>query len=93
MRFGSQLNPRRFHSANKVWRLAGGTEDNDLWALNHEVNDGVLGEVPAVTSVFVPTDEQRTAIAGGENIALTVIGVQPPVMVRLTREPLGRAPE
>lgn len=91
MRFLSQINPRRFASANKVWRLPGGTEDNDLWALNHEVDDEVLGVVPAVTSVFVPTDEQREQIAAGVNIALTVLGVQPPVMVRLTDDPLGRA--
>lgn len=90
MRFLSQLNPRRFHSANKVWRLEGGTEDNDLWALNHEVNDQVMGITPAVTSVFVPTDEQRQQIAEGANIALTVIGMQPPVMLRLTDEPLGK---
>lgn len=91
MRFLSQLNPRRFHSANKVWRLEGGTEDNDLWALNHEVNDQVMGVMPAVTSVFVPTDEQRQQIADGANIALTVIGGQPPVMMRLTDEPLGKS--
>lgn len=90
MKFLSQLNPRRFHSANKVWRLAGGTEDNDLWALNHEVNDQVMGVMPAVTSVFVPTDEQRQQITDGANIALTVIGGQPPVMMRLTDEPLGK---
>lgn len=90
MRFTSQLMPRRFHSANKVWALEGGNEDNDLWAMNHEVDDAVVGQVPAVTSVFVPTDEQRAAIAAGENIALTVLGGQPPVMVRLTDEPIGR---
>lgn len=90
MRFGSQLMPRRFRSANKVWRLEGGNEDNDLWALNHEVNDTVVGQVPAVTSIFVPTAEQRAAIAAGENIALTVLGTQPPVMLRLTDEPIGK---
>lgn len=90
MRFLSQLNPRRFQSANKVWELAGGNEDNWLWALNHEVNDQVMGVMPAVTSVFVPTDDQREQIAEGANIALTVIGGQPPVMMRLTDEPLGK---
>lgn len=92
MKFLSQLNPRRFHSANKVWKLEGGTEDNDLWALNHEVNDEVMGTTPAVTSVFVPTDFQRREIARGANIALTVLGRQPPVMVRLTDEPIGKKP-
>ncbi len=85
MNFRGQIHPRRFHSANTVWRLEGGTEDNDLWALNHDTGFGT-----GVTSVFVPTDEQREAIANGENIALTVIGGQPPVLLRLTNEPLGK---
>lgn len=93
MRFLSQLRPRRFHSANRVWELIGGTEDNWLWAMNHAVDDAVLGPAPAVTSVFVPTDEQRFQIAEGANIALTVIGAQPPVMLRLTDEPLGKRPD
>jgi hypothetical protein len=92
MRFLSQINPRRFASATTVWELAGGNEDNSLWALNHEVNDEVLGVARAVTSVFVPTDEQREQIANGVNIALTVIGRQPPVMVRLTDEPVLGVP-
>jgi hypothetical protein len=91
VRFLTQLRPRRFHSANKVWRLEGGNEDNDLWALNHEVDDEVMGVVPAVTSVFVPTDDQRWEIFKGANIALTVLGAQPPVMLRLTDEPLGKS--
>jgi hypothetical protein len=86
MRLLSQINPRRFKSATNVWRLEGGNEDNDLWALN-EI-DGALG--PTVTSVFVPTDEQRRQIADGVNIALTVLGGQPPVILRLTDEPLGK---
>lgn len=90
MDFLSQILPRRFHSANKVWELPGGNEDNSLWALNHEVDDTVSGVVPAVTSVFVPTDEQRVQIASGVNIALTVLGGQPPVMLRLTDEPIGK---
>lgn len=74
-----------------MWRLQGGTEDNDLWTEIHEVDDTVIGMVPAVTSVFVPTDKQRQQIADGLNIALTVIGGQPPVMLRLTDEPIGKA--
>lgn len=92
MQFLSQLRPRRFHSATNVWRLSGGNEDNDLWALNHEVNDTVSGMTPAVTSVFVPTENQRKAILHGANIALTVLGGQPPVMLRLTDEPIGAPP-
>jgi hypothetical protein len=98
MRFLSQLTPRRFRSANKCWELAGGNEDNYLWALTEmSVDDPSLteyadlyGRVVQVTSVFVPTDQQRREIAQGQNIALTVIGGQPPVMLRLTDEPLGK---
>lgn len=92
MRFLSQINPRRFHSATTVWELVDGNEDNWLWAMNHEVNDAAIGRTGAVTSVFVPTEDQRKAIAEGQNIALTVLGIQPPVMVRLTDEPLGKRP-
>jgi hypothetical protein len=85
MKLGEQINPRRFHAANKCWELLGGNEDNYLWAYNHEE----FG-VPAVTSLFVPTDEQRKLIAEGHNIALTVLGHQPPVMINISNEPLGR---
>lgn len=90
MNFLSQLSPRRFHSANNVWRLPGGNEDNDLWAMQYEVDDTIMGLTTAVTSVFVPTDEQRQAIADGQNISLTVLGGQPPVMLHLTDEPIGK---
>lgn len=92
MNFLSQLKPRRFHSATTPFVLAEGNEDNDLWALVHEINDEILGNSMAITSVFVPTSEQRKAIANGENIALTCIGGQPPVMLRLTDEPIGKPP-
>jgi hypothetical protein len=46
-----------------------------------------------VSSVFVPTDAQRQMIADGCNICLTVIGGQPPVLLRLTDEPIGKAPQ
>jgi hypothetical protein len=88
MNFLTQLHPRRFHSARTVWRLEGGNEDNDLWALNHETGFG-----QGVSSVFVPTDAQRQMIADGYNICLTVIGGQPPVLLRLTDEPIGKAPQ
>jgi len=91
MRFlDQQLRPRRFHSANKVFRLQGGTEDNDLWAELAELDDQVIGECWSSTSLYVPTDEQRQAIMDGANIALTLIHSQPPVMLRLSDEPLGK---
>lgn len=90
MNFLSELRPRRFHSANKVFSLPGGTEDNDLWVRLHKIDDEIIGECLAMTSVFEITDEDRALIAGGANVALTLLGTQPPVMVRLTDESLGR---
>jgi hypothetical protein len=57
-------------------------------ALDHETGFG-----QGVSSVFVPTDAQRQMIADGYNICLTVIGGQPPVLLRLTDEPIGKAPQ
>ena len=84
------MRPRRFHGANKVFRLGGGNEDNDLWVEVHKVEDEVLGTRDAVASVWEPTDEERAAIADGANIQLTVIGGQPPVMLDATTVPLGK---
>jgi hypothetical protein len=79
------LRPRRTHDSNTVWRLAGGTEDNDLWAQN--LPDG------RVISTWVPTDEQRARIAAGANIDLCVWGGQPPVALFLDDyTPVGARP-
>lgn len=85
-----QIRPRRTHLTDKVFRLPGGTEDNDLWArITTDERD-----VPVVCSTFVPTDEQRARIAAGENIELCIWGGgQPPVSVHLTDTPIGKAPE
>jgi hypothetical protein len=77
---------RRFPSANKVFRLPGGNEDNDLWA---EV--GEEQGFPYIKSLWVPSDEEREAIAKGENIALVVVAtVPPPVQVFTTAERPGK---
>jgi hypothetical protein len=82
------MKPRRTHFTNKVFRLSGGTEDNDLWAYIQRDDQGT----PIVCSVWVPTEEERERIANGENIRLCVWGGQPPVVLDLTDEPLGKAP-
>lgn len=82
------LRPKRTHHSNKVWRLEGGNEDNDLWAFHDRAEDGTL----LVRSTWVPTDEQRARIAAGENIELIVWGPQPPVAMMLDATPLGKAP-
>ena len=77
--------PRRTHASNGVFGLEGGNEDNDLWVQN--VNG-------TIRSVWVPTDEERLAIADGANIELVVHGQgHPPVNMNVVRIPLGKKPE
>jgi hypothetical protein len=43
--------------------------------------------------VWVPSDEERQAIADGANVELIVYGAgHPPVSMRLDETPLGKAP-
>lgn len=81
------VKPRRTHESNKVYRLQGGNEDNDLWVSEREVEG-----VPIIVSVWEPTSEERQAIADGENIELAVWGGQPPVVLGTTPVELGKAP-
>lgn len=83
------MRPRRTHFSNLVFTLDGGTEDNDLWT-HVDVDEG--GH-PCIRSTWVPSDEERKAIAAGSNIELVVWGEgMPPVMVRPDDSPLGRPP-
>lgn len=75
------MRARRTARSNTVCQLQGGTEDNDLWveALSDEGGGIVL------SSTWVPTEEERAAIAAGENLELLVWGrSHPPVCVRTT---------
>lgn len=75
------MRARRTVKSNKVFTLAGGTEDNDLW-VQEKVEDGV----PIQSSVWEPSPEQRRSIADGANIELEVWGsAHPPVNIRTTR--------
>jgi hypothetical protein len=83
------VKPRRTVYSNQVFRLPGGTEDNDLWVqLDHHVDGS-----PLIRSTWVPTDEEREAIARGSNIELTVWGSgHPPVAMGVVSYPLGAPP-
>lgn len=84
------MKPRRTHESNRVYRLEGSTEDNDLW-----VTETFCSEqpgVPVILSVWEPTADERARIAAGENIELAVWGGQPPVALQLTAVALGKAP-
>lgn len=81
------MRPRRTATSTKVFHLEGGTEDNDLWVTEYAPENGG----PCLGSTWVPTDEERQAIAEGVNIELLVFGTgTPPVAVRLSEYVLGR---
>lgn len=83
------MKARRTHRSTTVFRLPGGTEDNDLWVEPMAAEDGS----PVLGSTWEPTAEERQAIADGANIELLVWGEgTPPVCVRTTDVPLGKAP-
>lgn len=78
------MKARRTHLSNQVFSLPGGTEDNDLWLWN----DG-----EKLRSCWVPTEEERKAIANGANIELMVWGQgTPPVAIGTCTYPLGAPP-
>lgn len=83
------MKPRRTHSSNAVYEYEGGTEDNSLWVEKVETEDDFV----LIRSVWEPTKEERALIATGMNIELTVMGAQPPVSMRITDVPLGKAPD
>jgi len=76
------MKPRRTHYSNKVYSLAGGTEDNDLW-VEQNLEQGTT------RSVWELTDEERKQVAEGQNIYLTCWGAQVPVALGVTDDELG----
>lgn len=77
--------PRRTVHSNRVFRLVGGNEDNDLWVLT-DVDENAL---PVMRSTWEPTEAERERIAAGENIELLVWGTgHPPVAMQLDASPL-----
>jgi hypothetical protein len=84
------MKARRTHLSDKVFRLVGGNEDNDLWVFADRDAEGNN----VIRSTWVPTDEERQRIADGSNIELLVWGTgHPPVTMDVVDYPLGKAPE
>jgi hypothetical protein len=80
------MKPRRTVYSNQVFRLPGGTEDNDLWVMRDQHTDGS----PLIRSCWVPDDDERQAIAAGANIELIIWGGgHPPVAMGVVSYPLG----
>lgn len=83
------MKPRRTWFTNRVFRLPGGNEDNDLWTYQTETEDGHV----VTCSVWEPTPEERIKLMNGECVRLIVWGQgMPPVAIDTTDEPLGRPP-
>lgn len=83
------MKPRRTHYSNQVFGLPGGNEDNDLWVMLDQHETGT----PLIRSCWVPTDEERAAIAAGSNIELVVWGPgHPAVSMGVVDYPLGAPP-
>ena len=83
------MRPRRTWFSNQVFRLLGGNEDNDLWVHRDQAADGS----PIIRSCWVPTDDERAAIADGANVELCVWGAgPPPVSMGVVSYPLGAPP-
>jgi hypothetical protein len=73
-----------------VFKLPGGTEDNNLWVTTYSEDQGG----PCIGSTWQPTPQERCEIASGANIELIVFGTgHPPVAMRLSTYPLGKRPE
>jgi hypothetical protein len=85
------MRARRTHLTTRTLALPGGNEDNDLWV--YDLPDGNGRHV--IASVWEPDDDERDAIARGENVRLliwAIRGTQPPVAIDVTDEPLGKPP-
>lgn len=80
------MRPRRTPFTDCVFRLPGGTEDNDLWVARDTSEEGA----PILRSTWQPSKKEREAIAAGENIELIIWdSSHPPVAVATTAVPLG----
>lgn len=81
------MRPRRTPTSNKVFRLEGGNEDNDLWCEHALTTDGR----PVILSTWELTDAERELVTKGANIELCVFsGVTPPVSLAVTIVSLGK---
>lgn len=81
------MKPRRTENSTRVFRLPGGTEDNDLWVYDLPDDDGNN----VICSVWQPSPKEREAIANGENVRLLVWGTGiPPFAIDTTDEALGK---
>lgn len=79
------MNPIKFEGAQiigkpKNWDDAKDGECVGLPAMVTRLPDGMA----MFTSIWKPTDEERTAIARGDNVAITCFSAQVPIMLTST---------
>lgn len=80
------MRPRRTPLSDRVFKLPGGNEDNDLWVQRIWEDGGIQ-----IRSVWEFDVEERAEIAAGANVELCVFGDgTPPVSLAVTHTPLGR---
>lgn len=79
------MKPRRTPHSNRVYRLEGGTEDNDLWLEETVDEEGAR----CMRSVWELTDEERKKVAEGQNVYLVCWSAQVPVAMGITDDKLG----
>lgn len=98
------MRPRKVESSNIVYRLPGGTEDNDLHARLGRLADGHVNlderdpadgtNAPYIATVYEPTNDERAALSSGiSNVEVILLGLErpPPLIVRTTTEhPRGK---
>ncbi len=91
-----RVRPRRTPSSNTLfslrafrWPGAISDDDNGLWTERAKCVEGD----PIIMSTWELDDSEREAIAQGCNIQLAIWGTgHPPVMMRVTAEPLEELP-
>lgn len=67
------MKPAETEQTNFTFKLPGGTEENDLpVCMTHDTDNN-----PVILSTWVPTDDERKAIAAGANIELREWGTRP----------------
>src|SRR4051794_35539029 len=83
---GDNVKPIRTIDTNRIFKLVGGTDDNDLPVFQAEDEDGT----PVLISTWELTDEERIALVAGGHVELLVWGIgTPPVALRVREMPNG----
>lgn len=81
------MRPAEFHGFNKIYYAPKDWDQDkvECTPLHVRISDKLIPACTTITSVWVPSDEERAQIAAGDNIKLTIVGnVMPPVMLGMS---------